>query len=409
MAARVIDHPFATGVIPTPYNPDPALLAIVEIIRDGLIRDQHVRLHNFGTFRLRWSKERQVKHPGTGEIMTVAPVPKVTFTPAKHLREMVDPDRQPSIPLDKLTIDAPEKPPSETKIRNIHTYTRSNYGHHSGGQNDAGESPNLTENIQDIIDEKYNPPEENIATFQYQADNRIESDKRSAKKWALGLLAAVPLILVLLQSDFTIGRNSVTEDLSDSGQNQLSVKTTQSLAEQTNQEIQPTHSVIREKPVSKTVIPSDINTNETNQSETPASVPAETATGYFYMSPKIHRIQRGENLWKLAKRFYGDALLWPHIFRANTRTVTDPDHIVVGKKLVIPGLQQAPDNLSRKDKELIAEGYFQVYQLYQTRDYRQSIYFLIAAGQYSFEWLLQMKPLIPGKDWRTLDQNFPTN
>ncbi len=67
MVARVIDHPFSAGVIPTPYNPDPALLAIVEIIREGLIRDHHVRLHKFGTFRLRWSKERRIKHPKTGE------------------------------------------------------------------------------------------------------------------------------------------------------------------------------------------------------------------------------------------------------------------------------------------------------------------------------------------------------
>ena len=407
MVARVIDHPFPTGVIPTPYNPDPALLAIVEIIRDGLVRDQHVRLHNFGTFRLRWSKERQIKHPGTGEIMTVAPAPKVTFTPAKHLREMVDPDRQPSIPLDKSTIDAPVKTLSETKVSNINSYTRPNHGLRSDEQKNAGEFPDLKENIQDIIDEKYNPPEENITFFRYHKDSKTESDHRPSKKWALGLLAAVPLILVLLQADFTTGSNNISENLSKSGQNHLSGKTTRSAAVQNKQELISGHSVIREKSVTKTVLPSDINHNEINKSASLVPAPAVSATGSFYMTPQTHTIQRGENLWNLAQRFYGDALLWPHIYRANRRTVADPDHIVIGKKLVIPGLQQSPDNLSSKDKKLIAEGYYQVYQFHKTRDYRQSVYFLITAGQYNFKWLLQMKPHIPGNDWSTLEKSIP--
>ena len=101
MVARLIDHPFSAGVIPTPYNPDPALLAIVEIIRAGLVRDQHVRLHQFGTFRLRWSKERRVKHPKTGQSIIVPPAPRITFTPAKQLREWIEPNRKPVIPLNE--------------------------------------------------------------------------------------------------------------------------------------------------------------------------------------------------------------------------------------------------------------------------------------------------------------------
>jgi len=405
MVARVIDHPFSAGVIPTPYNPDPALLAIVEIIRAGLVRDQHVRLHQFGTFRLRWSKERRVKHPKTGASITVPPSPRITFTPAKQLREWIEPNRKPVIPLDGPSNEPPDEPtrheisPEQIVTAALIETPQTTQEHRQHNQT------NLQETVQDIIDEQYSLPDNlsGITNSQtsVQADTQTETSSREPhkpnKKWALGLLAAVPLIVFLLQSDFTNKPSGI----------QKSIPTETPLEAQT--ELTP------EPALNTTVINNKIiraeDTKSVNQQSNTANKPealittrSEPTPKPFYMSPQVHTIQQGENLWSLAEQFYGDALLWPHIYRANTRTLNDPDKIITGKNLVIPGLQESPEFLSHKDRDLITEGYFMVYEFKKANDYDQAIHFLMRAKHYSFEWLRQNKSRINGKDWKLISK-----
>jgi nucleoid-associated protein YgaU/nucleoid DNA-binding protein len=397
MVARIIDHPFSSGVIPSPYNPDPALLAIVEIIRTGLMRDQHVRLHKFGTFRLRWSKERRIKHPKTGESITVAPAPRITFTPAKQLREWVEPNPKPVIPL-KETTNEPLQEPARTESISKQVGTAAQ-GEILGNEENQS---NLQETVEDIIDEQYNPPE-NLSGFtktqpDSQADTQITNDskepQKSSNKWALGLLAAVPLIIFLLQSDFSNDTSAVKPAL----QSELKAEMQEQPAPASNNavinnEIIRTENVAANIQESNTIKePTDLITARTEPTPKP-----------FYMSPQVHTIQQGENLWNLAKQFYGDALLWPHIYRANVRTLSDPDKIISGKNLVIPGLQESPESLTRKDKELIAEGYFLVYQFKKGKDSDQAIHFLVGAKQYNFEWLRQRKLEIDRRDWQSIN------
>jgi len=372
------------------------LLAIVEIIRGGLVRDQHVRLHNFGTFRLRWNKERRVKHPQTGETISVAPAPKVTFTPAKQLRELVDPDREPAIPINNLVSEKNHGLTDQGNIRQIQPGFP-NENNKTNEEQNLYHLSNLKESVQNIIDEKYKPPEINITNLNSTQDAKSGVDEKSGKKWALGFLAAVPLILILLQADFSTDKSNVADKVNISKANSVV-----SLSE-------------KGTTLSSTDIDREQDTTAANQAGTNSSrgihpeslttAPTEQATINFYLSPQLHTIQAGENLWTLAERFYGDALLWPHIFRANIRTMTDPDRIIAGRQLVIPGLQQAPGSLSRKDKELIAEGYFEVYQVHKTKEHQKAIYFLIAAKHYSLEWLIKMKPVIPRNDWKMIARN----
>ena len=427
MVARVNDHPFGAGVIPTPYNPDPALLAIVEIIRAGLIRDQHVRLHKFGTFRLRWSKERRIKHPTTGASITVPPAPRITFTPAKQLREWIEPNRKPVIPLEKPSTEPPEEPFAETLSgqRNelpdepvwpdskpeqiiIADLSEPSADLPEAAQNTKEHKQhndtNLQETVQDIIDEQYDPTD-NLTGFtnaqtSVQDNARIETDQKEPhktnKKWALGLLAAVPLIVFLLQSDFTNDTSAVIPGLQPEVKNIPAPETTSN------------NGFINNDIVNKTVVRAK-NTIPDKQHSTTANKPAALATARseptpkpFYMSPQVHSIQQGENLWSLAEKFYGDALLWPHIYRANTRTITDPDRIITGKNLIIPGLQESPEFLTNKDRELIAEGYFLVYEFNKAKSSDQAIHFLIGAKEYSSEWLRQKKSRINEKDWKRI-------
>ncbi len=47
-------------------------------------------------------------------------------------------------------------------------------------------------------------------------------------------------------------------------------------------------------------------------------------------------IEKGDTLSKLAKKYYGDAMSYPKIFKANTEVIKDPDKIFVGQKIRIP-------------------------------------------------------------------------
>ena len=51
---------------------------------------------------------------------------------------------------------------------------------------------------------------------------------------------------------------------------------------------------------------------------------------------QIYEVVAGDNLSKIAKKFYGDANQYKKIFEANKDQLADPDKIKVGQKLKIP-------------------------------------------------------------------------
>ena len=52
---------------------------------------------------------------------------------------------------------------------------------------------------------------------------------------------------------------------------------------------------------------------------------------------RSYTVERGDNLSKIAKRFYGDANQWRRIFEANRDQIDNPDLIHVGQELLLPG------------------------------------------------------------------------
>lgn len=52
----------------------------------------------------------------------------------------------------------------------------------------------------------------------------------------------------------------------------------------------------------------------------------------------LHAVEPGDSLGALALRYYGDAGRYTAIFQANRRTLSSPDRIAVGQRLVIPAL-----------------------------------------------------------------------
>jgi len=68
--------------------------------------------------------------------------------------------------------------------------------------------------------------------------------------------------------------------------------------------------------------------------ETPATqAPATTGSAG---TPQTYTIQRGDTLYSLARRFYGDGKLWTRIADANRDKIRDVTAIPVGTVLTIP-------------------------------------------------------------------------
>ncbi|MDH5518761.1 MAG: HU family DNA-binding protein [Gammaproteobacteria bacterium] len=80
--------------------------ALLDIIREGLIRDGQVRLHQFGTFKLKWMESRSGVNPSSGNKILIQGRPRVIFTPAKRLKEVVEPNPLPRVPWSETDRDS---------------------------------------------------------------------------------------------------------------------------------------------------------------------------------------------------------------------------------------------------------------------------------------------------------------
>lgn len=103
MSGRIFDGRIAQEIAPDDRARQDRLKAtartLVTAVRDGLVRDGLVRLHGFGTFRLRPVAARRGRHPRTGEPIDIPAGWRVMFRPAKALRERIEPDRAPALPI----------------------------------------------------------------------------------------------------------------------------------------------------------------------------------------------------------------------------------------------------------------------------------------------------------------------
>jgi DNA-binding protein HU-beta len=66
------------------------LEAIFQAIAQAAAADEEVSVPGFGKFKLKSSPERQGRNPSTGETIQIAASKKVTFTPAKALKDAVN-------------------------------------------------------------------------------------------------------------------------------------------------------------------------------------------------------------------------------------------------------------------------------------------------------------------------------
>lgn len=55
------------------------------------------------------------------------------------------------------------------------------------------------------------------------------------------------------------------------------------------------------------------------------------------MASSPYKVQPGDSLRSIAAKFYGNGNLWSHVYNANTDVVSNPQKLVPGQTLYIPG------------------------------------------------------------------------
>lgn len=68
----------------------------------------------------------------------------------------------------------------------------------------------------------------------------------------------------------------------------------------------------------------------------PGTATAVSTTAAVSTNANTYVVQPGDNLWKIAKKVYGQGFAWRKIFDANSNTVSNPGNIHVGQVLLIP-------------------------------------------------------------------------
>jgi len=68
----------------------------------------------------------------------------------------------------------------------------------------------------------------------------------------------------------------------------------------------------------------------------PTIVPSEPPTVETPAKPTKYVVKKGDSLWRIAGKVYGNPLKWPRIYRANQDKIKNPNRIYVNQVLVIP-------------------------------------------------------------------------
>ena len=76
----------------------------------------------------------------------------------------------------------------------------------------------------------------------------------------------------------------------------------------------------------------------TVKAEKPVSVPAEKAEKKS-VPPCEHTVRTGDNLWKIARRYYGTGSQWKRIYEANPGKIKKADLLEPGTVLSIPAFK----------------------------------------------------------------------
>lgn len=366
---------------------------LVQVIENGLRKSGSVSISGFGKFELRWMKERSGVNPQTGESITIPGQNKVVFKPYKSLREDVN---RPYAKMKAQILDTAVKKEGDKDDKEAETQkTEITPLPLSPPRTDTQEEES------DLIVERPVPvksvpvEEEDLVSEEAPFDLPAE-EKEEAKSPAIP--APVPDLRKVDQSELAKEvQNSGSMNWSYAAAAVLVALIIFALMFFIQREDEPSEQVATTQTEQLTA-PADQTSQATDQSEIVEEEPDQPPPAPPPFETEVHQVQQGQSLWTIAEAQLGNPYLWPLIYDMNPDLLDNPNIIEAGVNLTIP-IVTNPENLTNDQLEMVAAGYYSVYEWALEAQPEQAKHFLWAVGVFSPDKLSKAQSYADQKDW----------
>ncbi|MDR9415566.1 MAG: HU family DNA-binding protein [Gracilimonas sp.] len=298
--------------------------ALIAQIKEELEETGKASITNFGSFKVKEIAERQGQNPQTGEPIIIPAHKRVTFSPYKALREVVN----------------------------------AKYAHLES----------------ELIEESDQSVKAESVAEQRKADAGTEKVTHQRKRVNNNLLVMITAILVvaviaMVSAWFLLN----TED------KEVAQQQSQSSVESSNVANPLGSQVENEGPKMEQVEASaDQKTQQTDETEI-----KEGDMGATESEMRTYRVKTNEWYWVISKNIYGKSQFWPLLFQENFTTDHHPDSIAENTELKIPELQGEVGNLERADYQRLFEAAMMVAEAYHNAGLEEKAY---EYARYSRNW-----------------------
>jgi len=336
---------------------------LTALIQEGLLKDSTVTLAGFGIFKLHSVPARTGRNIQDGQPITIPAHRKVLFKPEKHIRELINKKYE------ELKAKIPQS--EKTSARRAP----------SGNKKDATETDITMSAIAKSLDsmvreepKKREPQElsdepvlmdDIIGVEEKEKEDAAKSEEKSNKKIYIGATLIALLLIIFLFIQFS---GDETDDVEIAESNKPAVEA-----------VKPEKESTPPKAVEKTVDKQAVKLKSITSA-------------------------RGDNLWNLAYKQYGDGYLWPLILQLNKAQISNPDLIEPGVVLKIPVLTN-PQKLTKAESKLLSDGHLTAYFDYKDNKRQEALNHLFVADKYDHENVKNSLARIDNSDYESI-QSF---
>ncbi len=340
------------------------------VIREGLLEDGVVHLTGLGIFRLREIAERTGRSPADGKPILIPAHRKVYFKPEKRLRELINKQfsHLKPLPVEDKSAGEGKEQDSFNRFLNDSFVDGAMESKIAASETGSSQKSAKAESLTEIKTEKetvYAPTlvqkpaeRENAAKV---APPYVAEEEQTSRK---GLYATILLILLLV---FFYMNYWPQEENPASPRENAPLQ-----AQKTTMEAAPEGSP-------ETIAKPEVAKNKLAKEQ------GDNKNAVIKRAQRSHLTQRGESLWRLAKRYYDNGYLWPLLYEANHDKIKNPDFMIQGVTLTVPALQGSYDHPTAADREMLARGHLRAYKAYRVRNHREALNHLRVASVYDPE------------------------
>lgn len=317
----------------------------IELIEEGLEKDGVVKVKGLGAFKLKRVAGRVGRNLQTNEEVEIPPHNKITFTPEKDLKELVNKDY-----LYLTYKEAPDQKGGTTEEK--HEEKEIPKAEKKEEEKPEEKKTEQETPIESKADTPKPEPEKKEKTPPPPPPPPLKEEKTAEEKPRRNYLWIIPVVILVIAILAVIFYFRACNDTGE-----------ESTKPPEEQIINPTDEPGKtEKPPADTLQPAETEVAPIEEPEATEPEPVSPEEELLYV------LEPGNYLYQLAGQFYGDSLFWVLIYKANAGKIADPEEVSEGGKLVIPPLEGKPGELTKKDSLNLSEGYRMLYEYYMVEE-----------------------------------------